>query len=423
MKRYFFIAAMAILAVGCQKTEIQNEVQTPIGFSTEVGKQTRAIVDGNLYPDGQNAQKFSVFAYGWQNSTPNDVPVMDDVEIAPATRTINDVEKTVWASNDGISYYWPNDPNTKLNFYAYSPSIDSNAPAHKTLNGNVTHRESETSVTENEVTTTIPAGFVLSDYKHTNQYVDFMVATPVKQATYSSTDPQTLTSIDEPLGTVPVVFNHQMTQVLFKVTTDKVYPGVIFTVEEITLKNIRYKGKYTHNTLTPDYVNTNSKFTHGAWETETTELYEYDVFPADKSKGAIINNPLDDTQNLEADYPLAYSPTDTEVKTLTTTGVTMIPQNMVECGYAQKAGEDNLATENKTAQMFMIKYSIAGQGVAEETVTKHVPFYAKDAASAVNWSPNQKITYTVKIGLNEILFEPTVANWDETTGTEYTFQQ
>ena len=421
MKRYFFIATMAIMAVGCQKTEIQNEVQTPIGFSTEVGKQTRAIVDGNLYPYGQNAQKFSVFAYGWQNSTPNDVPVMDDVKIAPATRTINGVEKTVWASNDGISYYWPNDPNTKLNFYAYSPSIDSNEPAHKTLNGNVTHRESETSVTENEVTTTIPAGFVLSDYVHTNQYVDFMVATPVKQATYSSTDPQTLTSIDEPLGTVPVVFNHQMTQVLFKVTTDKVYPGVTFTVEEIALKNIQYKGEYTHNTLTPAYVNTNSKFTHGDWETETTDLFEYDVFPADKTKGANSLNPLDGDK--EAYYPLAYSTTSSAVETLTTTGVTMIPQDMVQCTVAQKAGEDNLATENTTAQMFMIKYSIAGQGVAEETVTKHVPFFAKDATSAVVWSPNQKITYTVKIGLNEILFEPTVANWDETTGTEYTFQQ
>ena len=420
MKRLFIIASLAILAVGCQKTEIQNEVQTPIGFSTEVGKQTRAIVDNNQYPEGQNAQKFSVFAYGWEGSTPNEDPVMDDVEIAPATRTINGVETTVWASNDGISYYWPNDPNTKLNFYAYSPSINNSEVAeHKTLNGKVTHRESETSVTENGVTTTIPAGFVLSDYKHTNQYVDFMVATPVKQATYSSTDPQSLTSTPEPSGTVPVVFNHQMTQVLFKVTTDNVYPGVTFTVEEITLKNIQYEGEYTHNTLTPSYSNTDSKFTHGAWETKTTQLYEYDVFPADKSKGAIITNPLDNTQNLAAYYPLAYSTTDTEVKTLTTTGVTMIPQNMVKCDIAQKAGEDNLATENTTAQMFMIKYSIAGQGVAEETVTKHVPFFAKDAANAVNWSPNQKITYTVKIGLKEILFEPTVADWTETTGTEY----
>ena len=44
MKRLFIIASLAILAVGCQKTEIQNEVQTPIGFSTETGKMTRAIV-------------------------------------------------------------------------------------------------------------------------------------------------------------------------------------------------------------------------------------------------------------------------------------------------------------------------------------------------------------------------------------------
>ena len=50
MKRLIFIASLAMLAVGCQKTEIQNEVLTPIGFSTEVGKQTRAIVDNPAPP-------------------------------------------------------------------------------------------------------------------------------------------------------------------------------------------------------------------------------------------------------------------------------------------------------------------------------------------------------------------------------------
>ena len=77
MKRLIIVASLAILAVGCQKTFVQNEVQTPIGFSTEVGKQTRAIV--NTYDD---AQPFGVFAYGYDNGQPNDVPVMNNVEVA-----------------------------------------------------------------------------------------------------------------------------------------------------------------------------------------------------------------------------------------------------------------------------------------------------------------------------------------------------
>ena len=71
MKRLIIIASLAILAVGCQKTEIQNEVQTPIGFSTETGKMTRAIVQNDpsnptanvTYP---SSQPFGVYAYGWQ---------------------------------------------------------------------------------------------------------------------------------------------------------------------------------------------------------------------------------------------------------------------------------------------------------------------------------------------------------------------
>ena len=80
MKRFYFIAAMAIMAVGCQKTEIQNEVQTPIGFSTEVGKQTRAIVQNKVYPEGETtAQPFAVYAFGWQEA--NDNTVMSNVAI------------------------------------------------------------------------------------------------------------------------------------------------------------------------------------------------------------------------------------------------------------------------------------------------------------------------------------------------------
>lgn len=415
MKRYFFIATMAIMAVGCQKTEIQNEVQTPIGFSTEVGKQTRAIVDGNLYPDGQNAQKFSVFAYGWQNSTPNDVPVMDDVEIAPATRTINGVEKAVWASNDGISYYWPNDPNTKLNFYAYSPSVGTdNTPAHQKLNGTIVHSET--------------SGLSITNYAHDNMYVDFMTATPVVGAIYSATDPNGLVS-NEIAGTVPVVFNHQMTQVIFNVTTDKAYPEVTFTVEEITLKNIHNVGNYLNANMVPSYhEQAPNSFKHGNWSNTsvvaTGTRGVYNIFPADTDNGAIFADNRATVANdptLEAPISLTNAEDAQTFASMLTTGVTMIPQNMVKATSQVTAGTDSYSGET-AGQMFMIKYSISGTGVAEETVVKHVPFRPSEA-EVTNWGPNQKITYTVKIGLNEILFEPTVANWDETTGTEYTFQQ
>ena len=428
MKRLIFIASLAMLAVGCQKTEIQNEVLTPIGFSTEVGKQTRAIADGQT--TGATAggylldQPFAVYAYGWQNSAANQDPVMSNVEVSQQTRTNGNNQVDVWAATGNVKYYWPNDPTTTLNFYAYSPAAQTgNAStslvAHQTFatgDGNgVSHDETD--------------GFKLTNYTHTNMYVDFMVATPVLGATYS--EPDANGDNQDSDGTVPMLFNHQMTQILFKVTTDKVYPGVTFTVEEVTLKNIKDQGTYTHASLTPSYTNDQQTgaFTHGVWSGQTVMTGEgtFNIFPADVDNGAVIPNGrvMSDTDNtVEKEIALAYAADATdasELAEMTTTGVTMIPQDMVTATTTPAPGVDSYKNET-TGQMFMIKYSIRGTGVAEETVVKHVPF-RPGSDEVVNWGVNKKITYTVKIGLNEILFEPSVAAWTPETGNEYTFQQ
>lgn len=395
MKRLIIIASLAILAVGCQKTEIQNEVQTPIGFSTEVGKQTRAIVSNTYDPN----QPFAVYAYGHQGNAAA-TTVMNNVEVSYTAASGEGTEAipAKWSATGTTKYYWPNDPTTTLNFYAYSPSDNANVAAHQKLNGTIVHSET--------------AGLSITNYGHDNMYVDFMVATPVVGATYSATDPNQLVN-NETSGTVPVVFNHQMTQVLFNVTTDKEYSGVTFIVEEITLKNIHNVGNYSNVNLIPSYFDSNpASFKHGSWSNtsvlNTGTRGTYTIFPALAANGGV------------ADDEVAKTVTNTSG--LTTTGVTMIPQDMVEVEDAVIPGTDTYANQTE-AQMFEITYSVEGTGVATETVTKHVPFYAKGATSVVNWGVNQKITYTVKIGLNEILFEPSVADWTGVTGETYTFQQ
>ena len=396
MKRLIIIASLAILAVGCQKTEIQNEVQTPIGFSTEVGKQTRAIVSNTYDPN----QPFAVYAYGHQGNAAA-TTVMNNVEVSYTAASGEGTEAipAKWSATGTTKYYWPNDPTTTLNFYAYSPSDDNaNVAAHQKLNGTIVHSET--------------AGLSITNYGHDNMYVDFMVATPVVGATYSATDPNQLVN-NETSGTVPVVFNHQMTQVLFNVTTDKEYSGVTFIVEEITLKNIHNVGNYSNVNLIPSYFDSNpASFKHGSWSNtsvlNTGTRGTYTIFPALAANGGV------------ADDEVAKTVTNTSG--LTTTGVTMIPQDMVEVEDAVIPGTDTYANQTE-AQMFEITYSVEGTGVATETVTKHVPFYAKGATSVVNWGVNQKITYTVKIGLNEILFAPSVADWTGVTGETYTFQQ
>lgn len=364
MKRLFIIASLAILAASCQKTEIQNEVLTPIGFSTETAKLTRAIVDGTsaTYPTDQ---PFAVFAYGWQKETDGTQvtngaageKVMDNVEVSYQT--------DVWKATTG-SYYWPNDPRTSLNFYAYSPSVNTEKEPHQQLNGTVTHDETN--------------GLKVEGYEHTNMYVDFMVSDKVEGATYADQN-------GNHSGTptlVPLNFKHELTQVLFEVSTSEAYSGITFTVTDITLSGIGNKATYTN----------------GSWVTPSTTTGNYNVFPQEPYS----------TTNTDGSPALTTVETEkvvTNTTTLTTTGVTMIPQTI---GGTQK---------------LTITYKISGDTVADEVVVKDVLFNSVGTgATVVNWVKNQKITYKLVIGLNEIKFDtPTVAAWTTTEGNTYTFQQ
>lgn len=373
MKRLLFIATLAILAAGCQKTFVNNEVQTPIGFSTEVGKQTRAIVQSTVY---LTDQPFAVYAYGHQTETDKTNKIMDNVEIF-----YDDENDDKWRANDGLTYYWPNDPRTTINFYAYSPAHSTNVSAdynHQKLNGTVAHDETD--------------GLSLTGYTHNNMYVDFMVGRPVLQAKYSDQD-GTNGSVAS-LTSVPMSFNHQMTQVVFTVKTNQAYGAdtqsttddITFTVQSITLNNIKNTANYTHASLTDDYGDTNSKFTHGTWEEQDGNA-SYIVFPAKKLDAQDAEDGNPDIQTDETETVV------TNTTVLNTTPVTMIPQT--------------LAT-----QSFTIVYTIAGSGVATETVSKTVDLKT-NAHTA--WVINQKVTYNIIIGLNEITFSPEVVGWDDST--------
>lgn len=399
MKRLLIIASLAILAMSCEKTIVSNGVRTPIGFSTEVGKQTRAVVQDNAYPTDQ---PFAVYAYGHQDlDTSEEVTtIMNNVEVSytPADNT-NPAEK--WSATGNTKYYWPNDPRTTINFYAYSPALVNPTTAtanHQKLNGTIAHRETADN--------SGPAGLSLTGYTHSNMYVDFMVARPVKEAKYQDQDG--VNGQAQNLTAVPTSFNHQMTQVVFNVKTSEAYSGIIFTVTDITLKNIKDKANYSHTTLTPDYVDQNTSFTQGVWSAQevTTGANDakgtFNIFPAEKYVSGQVDN---GAPGIDANE-VAKEVTDQTV--LATTPVTMIPQDLVATVKDQQSGAVTTA-----GQSFTITYTISGTGVATETVEKTVDLYS---ANHTSWGVNQKVTYNVTIGLNEILFNPTVVGWEETSG-------
>ena len=328
MKRLFVVATMAIMAVGCQKTTVENEVLTPIGFSTEVAKQTRAIVnDGNYL----TTQPFTVFAYGHQEATTT--TVMNGVDITyTAATTGENPTPAKWSA--AAKYYWPNDASTTMNFYAYSPNALG-----------LTHTEA--------------AGFT-GTYTQGDKYTDFMVATPVLEATFADQNGKEVADTDPKATSVPIAFNHQLTQIVFNVTAN--IPDVTATIKSITLNEIGKTAVYTESA------------TPSRWAAPTaTETYT--IFSDDAT------NPV---------APESAS-TAAGATAVITKGVAMIPQDL-------------------TGKQFTIVYTLAGTGVASETVTKNINLAT---TSLTKWEVNKKVTYKLGVGLNEITFAPSVNGWED----------
>ena len=367
MKRFYVTAAIAasLLATGCQKTYVIDEVRTPIGFSTEVGKQTKAIIkSGTDYND----QDFGVFAYGvvgtsdenhnvidgkWSNNFAinNDNTVMDNVKISKQTAD----PSYVWKANDGKTYYWPNDSKTTLSFFAYSPYSKANSS------------ENAADAVGMGITPTFTAanGIQLTNYVH-NDYkgdkaVDFMVAETLNQK-YTGTDKTNN-------GEVGIQFAHRMSQINFKVAKATGLNGITMKLQSFEMLSINNKADYT------DKV-TSDETTAPQWVCATGSTANYPVFQYSSTEPIVAEMVIDETCKLDP--------------------VTMIPQTLVG--------------GNTPQQQVKIVYTISGSGLANETVTKTFMLHTDGLSS---WGINQKITYKITIGMNQITFKPTVADWAE----------
>ena len=393
MKRLILLATMMVAVLAsCEKHEIRNEVLTEIGFESKVGKQTKAIAqNGATGPTSAylTDQPFGVFGYGHQDNNSN--PIMKNTPIVFYNSEWKDGYTT--NGNAGIAdttYYWPNSPSTTINFYAYSPyvkynhddwkeAVTANLANHQKINGVISHNES--------------SGLTLTNYKHSNMYVDFMVATPVIGAKYNTIAVE---------GTVPMTFNHQLTQLIFNVKTSQEYNGITFTINSITLDNIHKQGTYTNGNLN---LNSNSTFANGSWNTTLIDNDKsYSVFPAVKFDATSATDGAPDIQTSESPKTVTNS------EALTTTPITVIPQTL-----------------SARTQSVTINYSISGTGVASENVSRTVFFNgitnnAQNATPLV-WDVNKKITYNILIGLNEIKFDPVVANWSPEESANQTIIQ
>jgi hypothetical protein len=320
MKRLFVVATMAIMAVGCQKTTVENEVLTPIGFSTDVAKQTRAIVTDGTYDVNV---PFAVYSYGYQTNA--DGTKKDNTGSTPMTNVPISKQGDSWKATTGV-YYWPNDASTRLDFYAYSPVM---------ATADITH-----DVTKGFQTT----------YTQSDMYVDFMVATPVVGAYYDNQD-----GGDETVkGTVvPMAFNHQLTQIVFEVSAE--IAGVTATIESITLNQIGSKATYEQNKKVEVEGENGTKTEVSApWGTPS-EKKDYTIFPTSLTNDEVQVNTVEEGKTI-----------------VKTTPVAMIPQTLgdMEFTIVYKLEGDGVATETVTKDIKLATNNLKVWGVNKKVTYK-----------------------------------------------------
>lgn len=196
-------ALFALLTFGCTETErMEEQVKKPITFDASVGKQTRYIVDGEVYPEDLNFGIWAFLKAQGEADYNYDTPFMYDTEIEKFDYG--------WVTKEDY-YYWP--VYGKLKFVAYSP-YDIGTPTYSATEG---LKFTDVSPYEGDA--------------HSFQDVDFMYTEDA-----SATDK---TISDAPVG---LLFKHALAQVRFTAMTTQT--DAVFTIKELKIGEIKDVGTF-----------------------------------------------------------------------------------------------------------------------------------------------------------------------------------
>ena len=313
----YVIAAVAVLAASaCTKMELQQERQA-ISFAPVAAKPTKAIIEGTTYP---TSESFAVSAY--HNGT---ATYFEDIAGYNSTLAL-------WET--ASSQYWP--LGGSLTFNAYSPA---SAEASASENAD------DLSIDANGVTAT---NYTIQTPKQME--MDFCYATATVANCASHPD------------AVSLVFNHALSQVVFRVKAADYYSSSI----SLSLLSLSLSG-----------VNNVGDFAYGTWSNlKTPDPYTI--------KFTDENNPP---------TVLTYDSMANTPETIELGSYLFLPQTLASA-------------------RLNVGYRIAQTMGYLENPPVSIPLGATIAA----WEPGKKYIYTLNIGMDTINFTATAANWNEQSG-------
>lgn len=370
------LISLSLLAVVCSCTKVDvrttEQPEREICFSEPVVSTMTKAVTGEingLYPVDESFGVFSIYHQntfsGWANGT----RYIAGAEFSYDASLDDDDSDGRGGWSGG--YFFPK--TGYLSFAAYSPfDAHSNTPGDGT--GTFAYGPSGENTSK---------GLTITDFT--------VAADPAEQfdLMYSERIYDRQTSIEEGeeyYEGMELVFHHALSSIRFNVQKKEEYPGHIFTLTNISIGDVKYKGSFAENVVN---------------ETSST----YSSVPAWDVDDAKVSTPY----MLEIDS----NPETSEVEPLTVTkygtaNFHEVPQGAILMPQVFKEGSD---VKNGDAYI-VIDYMVNVEGF-EHPVTQT----ATVRLSAITdiWEMGKRYIYNIILGYDTITVSPTVPGWEDVT--------
>ena len=324
---YLLVAVLLTFTACSNEGDALFDGERPMTFSVAAEQQTRATTYGDF-----TGEDFGVVATCYNYNTTAGITHMSNVKV-----TYDKVSKECATTG---TYYWP---DGNMHFAAYSPWVADPSNA--------------------QMQVTLPAK-PNAGYKFAGT-VDGKINHMFANEEYGSL------AEDFTSGSVPIKFNHALTQVRFRAKMSTASAGTTFNIKSLQLVNVRSRGtvNFTH-----DGTSWNTENRDSLWTVEKT-------FPVGSTY---------DAQYLD-DYP---------VSTTGMTGITDTPKEFPGCLYLmpQQLYAD---TESQFLQQLQVTYTITSGGVEGAPITKTVPL--KNVGSITQWTVNKSVLYTLIVEVGKPL--------------------
>lgn len=184
-----------------------------------------------------------------------------------------------------------------------------------------------------------------------------------------------------------LVFRHALSSIRFNVQKKEEYPGHIFTLTNISIGDVKYKGSFAENVVNEKSSTYSSA---AAWD---VSKYGY----VDSPYMMAINNDDPETPEVEPLIVTEYG----------TNNFNKVPQGAILMPQTFKTESEIV---NGDAYIY-IEYTVATETMPAVTQTATVPIHSLTDS----WGIGKRYIYNIILGYDKITISPTVNGWEDVT--------